>query len=74
MNDLVHEFYSKRKSIPAENLTCLGSESQHMFLFILLAGPAIIIMAVNKNCTKVTQYLFVRNNTCIWKYCMQINY
>ena len=40
MNDLVHEFYSKRKSIPAENLTCLGSESQHMFLFILLAGWA----------------------------------
>ena len=29
-----------QKSIPADNLTCLGSKSQHMFLFILLAGSA----------------------------------
>ena len=76
MNDLVHGFYSKRKSIQLQKIlpawvanhnTCFSSSC-------LLAGPAIIVMEVNKNWTKVTQYLFVRNNTRTWKYCMQINY
>ena len=51
MNDLVHGFYSKRKSIQLQKIlpawvanhnTCSSSSC-------LLAGPAIIVMEVNKN-------------------------